>query len=232
MIPHRVKLKGFLCYKDEQEVSFDGAALWMLAGMNGSGKSSVFDAVTFALFGQHRGGSQDAHELINKDSDRAAVEFDFSLDGQRYQAYRTVQLTRQGKAKSTLQMYRRLPGGAREAIPGTNLKAGFDAWVEENVGLSYETFTSSVLLLQGKADKLLDSTAKGRHEVLAGIVDLERYRRLHQRADEERKHHETNVKNLEGRLAHLAVVSDDALAGKSRVAVYQDRDHALAVHIA
>ena len=35
MIPLRIKLKGFLSYKDEQEICFDGASLWMLAGCNG-----------------------------------------------------------------------------------------------------------------------------------------------------------------------------------------------------
>jgi exonuclease SbcC len=225
MIPKRVKLKGFLCYKDEQEVSFDGAALWMLAGRNGSGKSSVFDAVTYALFGQHRGGGQDAHELINKDSDRAAVEFDFVLDGQHYQAYRTIQLTRQGKAKGTQQMFRRHPDGTREAIPGTNLRAGFDGWVAENISLGYDTFTSSVLLLQGKADRLLDSTAKGRHEVLAGIVDLERYRRLHQRADEERKQQAREVEHLGAQLAALAEVSPEALVGADARIAAADAAH-------
>ena len=48
MIPQRVKLSGFLSYKDEQEVRFDGSQLWMLSGTNGSGKSSIFDAVTYA----------------------------------------------------------------------------------------------------------------------------------------------------------------------------------------
>src|SRR5438105_5892719 len=158
MVPQRVKLKGFLSYKDEQEISFDGASLWMLAGCNGGGKSTVFDAVTYALFGHHRGGSQDAHELINKDSDRAGVAFDFSLDGVRYQAYRTLQRTKLGKGRATQQIYRWLPDGGQEAVPDTNLKTGFDAWVQQNIGLSYETFTSSVLLLQGKAEKLLDST--------------------------------------------------------------------------
>ena len=58
MIPQRVKLSGFLSYKDEQEIRFDESPLWMLSGVNGSGKSSIFDAVTFALFGHHRGGAQ------------------------------------------------------------------------------------------------------------------------------------------------------------------------------
>ncbi len=61
--------------------------LWMLSGLNGSGKSSIFDAVTYALFGHHRGGGSQAVELINKDSDSLlVVEFDFLLDGQLYRA--------------------------------------------------------------------------------------------------------------------------------------------------
>jgi DNA repair protein SbcC/Rad50 len=211
MIPLRVQLKGFLCYKEQQEVSFDGAALWMLAGLNGSGKSTVFDAVTYALFGHHRGGGHDAHELINKDSDRASVAFEFSLDGERYQVHRTLQRTRQAKSKATQQIYRWSPLDSWEALEGTNLRAGFDEWVEQNIGLSYETFTSSVLLLQGKAEKLLDSTAKGRFEVLAGIVDLGRYENLHRRADEQRKDLEARVKTLTHRLAALPEVSAVAL---------------------
>lgn len=58
----------------------------------------------------------------------------------------------------------------------TDRKVGFDAWVAGGrIGLDYNTFTSSVLLLQGKAEKLLDSKPEGRREVLAGIVDLERF---------------------------------------------------------
>ena len=74
MIPQRVRLKGFLCYKDEQEIDFDGnATLWMLAGLNGSGKSAIFDAVTYALFGYHRGGSLHAQVNESAAAKRAAV---------------------------------------------------------------------------------------------------------------------------------------------------------------
>src|ERR1700758_3706532 len=107
MIPQRVRLKGFLCYKDEQEVCFDGASLWMLAGLNGSGKSAVFDAVTYALFGHHRGGSQHAHQLINKNSDSLAVEIAFIQDGQAYRARRTLQRTARGGAAGTQLILRR-----------------------------------------------------------------------------------------------------------------------------
>jgi DNA repair exonuclease SbcCD ATPase subunit len=187
MIPIRVKMSGFLSYKDEQEIPFSGSHLWMLAGVNGSGKSSVFDAVTYALFGHHRGGSQNAAELINKESNALAVEFDFSLDGRLYRIKRTLKRGSRGNATGTQQLFGRAGVDSQwEAVPDTNKKVDFDAWVDDHVGLSYETFTSSVLLLQGKAEKLLDSKPSGRAEVLAGIVDLARYQRMYEKANAKR----------------------------------------------
>src|SRR5207248_7768687 len=122
MIPLRVKLQGFLSYKDEQEIQFRNAPLWMLSGLNGSGKSSVFDAVTYALFGHHRGGGQEATELINKDADGLKVEFDFLLEGVEYRAKRTLRRGTQGTPSATRQVYRRVASngdGGWEAIEGT-----------------------------------------------------------------------------------------------------------------
>jgi exonuclease SbcC len=207
MIPQRVKLRGFLCYKEEQSIEFDGnATLWMLSGLNGSGKSAIFDAVTYALFGHHRGGGTGAVELINKESDTLLVEFDFLLDGRLNRAKRTLKRDTKGGARGTQQMFR-YENDTWVAIPDTGQKREFDAWVEENIGLSYETFTSSVLLLQGKAERLLDSKPEGRREVLASIVDLGRYERLHQKADERRKSLEGEWKALAGRIAALPVVA-------------------------
>src|SRR3954469_7393989 len=101
MIPRRVKLSGFLSYKDEQEIAFDGSALWMLSGLNGSGKSTIFDAVTYALFGHHRGGAVNAGELINKDSKSLGVEFEFLVDGQPFKIPRTLRKDARGGTKPT-----------------------------------------------------------------------------------------------------------------------------------
>src|SRR5438445_1589828 len=96
MTPRRVWLRGFLCYRAEQEIDCAGATLWMLSGLNGSGKSAVFDAVTFALFGGHRGGQRNAEELINKESDGLLVELDFCLGDDHYRIKRT--LKKQGRS--------------------------------------------------------------------------------------------------------------------------------------
>ncbi len=209
MIPQRFRLSGFLSYKDEQTIPFDAAPLWMLAGSNGSGKSAVFDALTYALFGYHRGGSQNAAELINKDSTGLAIEFDFKLDGQIYRIKRTLRRSPKGSVAGTQQIFQLLPGGGWDPLPDTGKKADFDKWIHDHVGLNYETFTSSVLLLQGKAEKLLDSKPSGRAEVLAGIVDLERYQRLHERANTRKLELRSRLEALTHQTAAVPDVSDE-----------------------
>src|SRR5687768_16995345 len=98
MVPQKVTLENFLSYREKQEVDLADFDLCMLAGPNGSGKSSVFDAVTFALFGEHRAGASSFDDLINKQADAAAVEFEFLLDGRRWQARRTIRRKRTGGA--------------------------------------------------------------------------------------------------------------------------------------
>lgn len=209
MIPKRIRLAGFLSYRDEQEVHFEGASLWMLSGANGSGKSSIFDAVTYALFGCHRGGSSQAAELVNKDSSTLDVEFDFTLDGQLYRIKRTLKKLASGN-KSTVQIFHSPSDTGTDwvSIPETGSKKGFEEWIAQHVGLNFETFTSSVLLLQGKAEKLLDSTPSGRAGVLASIVDLERYQKLHAKADEQRKNRKAALEAQQNQLDAIREVNE------------------------
>src|SRR5438128_9378305 len=130
MIPRRVSVRGFLCYREEQEIDFGGATLWMLAGLNGSGKSAVFDAVTYALFGHHRGGASGAAELINKDADGFAVEFDFLLDRDVYRVKRTLRKGAKGTAATQQVLRYRSAGeggksGKWDPVPDTGRKAEF-----------------------------------------------------------------------------------------------------------
>ena len=191
MIPQRVQLKGFLCYKDEQEIRFDGnATLWMLSGLNGSGKSAIFDAVTYALFGHHRGGGQHADELINKDSDALLVEFDFLLDGQPYRAKRTARRDNKGGARGTQQIFRR-ERRQRRGQMGSRRGHGPETRVRRLGGGEHRSDLRDVHVVgaavAGQGGKAARLQAEGRREVLAGIVDLERYERLHKKADDRRK---------------------------------------------
>jgi exonuclease SbcC len=234
VIPQRIQLGGFLSYKEGQEVRFDGASLWMLSGLNGSGKSAVFDAMTYALFGHHRGGSQQSVELINKDAKGLSVEFDFRIDKQLYRLKRTLKRTPRGAATGTQQVYAWVAdpfgdGGHWQPVPDTNRKAEFDDWVRQRIGLNYDTFTSSVLLLQGKAEKLLDSKPSGRAEVLAGIVDLERYQRLHARADDRRRDLKARLESAQNQFEGVPEVSDLELAAAQQKIDEAEEAHRAAV---
>lgn len=212
MIPHRVQLSGFLSYKDAQEITFAGSPLWMLTGTNGSGKSSIFDAVTYSLFGHHRGGSQNADELINKESNALAVEFDFHLDSQLFRIKRTLKRNKKGSIAGTQQVFVQTADDW-EAVPDTNKKVDFDKWIAAKIGLTYDIFTSSVLLLQGKAEKLLDSKPSGRAEVLAGIVDLDRYQRLYERANAKKLKLKSDRDAYSTQMAGIQEVAPEDFAG-------------------
>ncbi len=183
MIPVRIQVAGFLCYREPQEACFEGRTLWMLAGHNGSGKSALFDAVTYALFGQHRGGRHNARGLIHHECEQLVIEFDFALDDQLFRARRT--LARQGRATRQILVRPETDRADPEAwnvVTETHTERGFARWIDTHVALNYETFTASVLLMQGKADNLLLATPAQRHRLLCQVVGLDRIETLAQRA--------------------------------------------------
>ena len=201
MIPARVEVKGFLCYREAQVIDLDACDLWAFSGRNGSGKSAIFDAMTFALFGRHRGGAHGAENLIHADASEFAIAFDFDLGDDRYRIRRSL---RKG-GRSERQVYRRGPDGSGDdrwpPEPETDSDADLKRWVEENVGLSFDMFTSSILLRQGEADKLLSADPAERFKILAGVVDLARYQRLHGLADDRRRRHRARADELRAQLA-------------------------------
>src|SRR5262249_25891910 len=156
------------------------------------------------------------------------VEFDFLLDGRSYRIKRTLRRKAGGGSGTSTQQIFRLEGDKWVALEGTNLKREFDAWVRDNIGLTYETFTSSGLLLQGRAEKLLDAKREGGGGVLAGIVDLERYEKLHRAADERRKELDGQLKALSNRLAATPAVEPlEVFAAEERITQAEEaRDRA------
>lgn len=211
MIPRSITLRGFLCYKDEQVINLDGCDLWVFAGRNGSGKSAIFDAMTFALFKAHRGGKQDAASLIHTEAAELSVGFEFDLGTERYRIKRTV--NRKGTADRGI--YRAVPqddGSERwPAVPETQTEKGLERWVREHIGLTFETFTASVLLMQGRAESLLGSKPAERFEIVSGIVDLESYRRLHKLADTKRQQAKGQAESLRHQLQSMPVIEPEAI---------------------
>lgn len=216
MIPIRVYMRGFLSYRDEAQLRFDDASLWVLAGENGAGKSAIFDAITFALYGAHRGGKSNYEELINHDSDDMVVEFDFALDSDVYRVKRTLSGNRKRPSFQVLHLTgpsAPIPGKpGPQPIPKTEKKDGFNEWVRDHIGLEYETFTASVLLRQGESEALLKAEPKDRHAMLTQIVNLSAYERLCQKVEKRQKELDADVKSYQNHLNALAPVDEDEIA--------------------
>lgn len=189
MIPNRIFVQGFLCYREPQEARFEGGILWMISGRNGSGKSALFDALTYVLYGRHRAGQRQARGLIHHDASALSVELDFTIDERDFRARRT--LDRNGRC--TRQIYEYTPAaepgapadghppGRWREIPDTHTKPGFAQWVSNHVAMTFEAFTSSVLLLQGHADTLLLAGAESRHALVQQLIGTDKLERLHKR---------------------------------------------------
>ncbi|RAQ93969.1 AAA family ATPase [Thermogemmatispora tikiterensis] len=207
MRPHRLRLKGFMSYRDDTVISFDGSTIWAICGPNGTGKSTIFDAICFALYGESRLGKQHQQELIYHQVNELLVEFDFAVGSQEYRVRRTVQR----RGQKTQQAYRLAGGGSWQPIPGTDKKDNLATWTQQLLGLDCQSFTFSVLLRQGKTDALLTADAPQRHALLSQIIDLTPYERLHKRACDYQRQYEGEIGALKSQLQGLPAIQEETL---------------------
>lgn len=206
MTPLSITLENFLCYSTEADDSphvfnFRPHRLWSISGNNGAGKSAIFDAITYCLFGEHRGGRSGDEQLVHKGARAMSITFEFSHGGTDYKVTRRVKLgIRPRKGTSTTirecQMEWHRPDGEWVEVADTASSRGLEEAVERLLGFGCETFTASVLLIQGKSDKLIEAGGKERFDILSGILDLRMYERLAQRASDRAKDSKTQQQFL------------------------------------
>ena len=89
MIPTHLRISGFLSYRDPVELDFNSFDVACISGHNGAGKSSLLDAITWSLFGEARGKSNDVINL-HPDVRAAEVIFTFRLEQNTYRVQRIL----------------------------------------------------------------------------------------------------------------------------------------------
>ena len=216
MIPKRISLKNFLTYGDpgaEFEFSADDP-LWVLCGPNGIGKSAVFDAITYALYGEHRAGKQRAEQLVRHGANEFEIEFDFEFHGIDYRIRRTRPRKRGARPTQHLLMH---SGGDWRFVRGNDPSGAvgdddIKDWVVGTLGIGFEAFTNSVLLRQGEADKLFSASGDDRIAVLKGIIGFEQFEALYERVHTATAVHENAADRLWAQLSALPPVSEDEQA--------------------
>ncbi|MCS7011804.1 MAG: SMC family ATPase [Anaerolineales bacterium] len=194
MIPIGLKLSGFLSYRDPVEVDFTTFHLACISGHNGAGKSSLLDAITWALFGQARKRDE---SVINLQSKTAEVIFTFDYEGNRYRVLRA--LTR---GKPTLLEFQIRQSDGWRPLTERSVRET-QTRIEQTLRLDYETFVNASFFLQGKADQFAQQPPSKRKEILASILGLEMWEVYRERAADRRKALERQLELLSGRLAEI-----------------------------
>ena len=198
MIPLRLKLSGFLSYRDPVEVDFRGFDLACISGQNGAGKSSLLDAMTWALFGQARKKNE---SLINLQSKTAEVVFTFEYESNQYRVTRS--LTR---GKTTMVEFWILEVGVSTEIwrPLTeHTLRETEARIERVLRLDYDTFINVSFFLQGHADQFAQQAPTRRKEILGNILGLEIWDVYKERASQHRSSLETDLNSADGILKEI-----------------------------
>ena len=230
VIPLRLKLSGFLSYRDPVEVDFSGFDLACISGQNGAGKSSLLDAMTWVLFGQARKRDE---ALVNsavakQESGKAEVIFTFVYENNIYRVQRTLpapsKQTNQKTGEVTIVrkptilefqiLSLPLPTNnaslANEFIANGKWRSlaertirDTQARIEQILRLDYDTFVNVSFFLQGRADQFAQQPPIRRKEILGNILGLEAWEIYRERAAGHRKAVERDIDSVDGRLAEI-----------------------------
>ncbi len=174
----RLTVEGFTSFRERVCIDFAGLDLFAITGPTGAGKSSLIDAIVFALYGQVPRVGDDYKQLISHGAERLSVLLDFGVGGERYRIARTARPER-----ASQQRLEKL--NASGALPIADKAKEIRAEVERLLGLDYDGFTRSVVLPQGQFDAFLKGEPKERRKILVALLGLGVYERMQQLANQE-----------------------------------------------
>ena len=219
MRPVKLRMTGFGAFREDTAVDFAGVELAALVGPTGSGKSTIIDGITFALFGgvARYDDARAVAPVISQLANEARVSLDFEAGGEAYTAVRVVRRTAAGATTREARLERGedvLAGRASEMASA----------VEKMLGLDFDRFTKTVVLPQGRFARFLHDKASDRQELLRHLLDLNIYTRMGEEARQRAATTSAQITALEpeletdaptaGRIAELAAAAEGARAAQ------------------
>lgn len=195
MIPVLLKLANFTSYgENTPELDFTKFHMAAISGQNGAGKSSLLDAITWALWGTSRAGDS-SDQLVRLGETDMQVEFSFELDNHIYTVKRRRILKHGGS--TALELW----SGSHNLTEGT-IKATQQKIISI-LHLTYETFTNSSFIRQGHAGEFTTKGPTDRKRILADILGLDHYDALEEKAKEKIKDAQTKLTLLEYQILEI-----------------------------
>jgi exonuclease SbcC len=216
--PIRVEVQGFGAFREPTVIDFDGVELFALVGPTGSGKSTIIDAICFALYGSvpRYGNKGSVSPTVTMGALEARVSLTFEAAGRRYVATRVVRRTKSGTASTREARLEAVDGDVLAGAVGE-----MDGAVDALLGLTFEHFTRAVVLPQNEFARFLHDTPAQRQDLLVKLLGFDVYERMMRTARARAAEQEGAVRLAEQRLAALTDCTPEQLdVWKQWVALY------------
>ena len=215
MKPLFLSIEGLQSFQEKQEIDFEKIGrdgLFGIFGPTGSGKSTIIDGMTLALYGniirfKNNSSSESKDffdiEAINKNSQEAKVNFKFKVGENIYRVERSYKIGKKsGKLTKTAVLFKNENG--EEIKIAENYKEIYKEVKENILGLTLEDFTRSVVLPQGNFSQFLKLTGTEKRDMLERIFNLEKYGDiLSKKANAHKYNLESQLKNLDIELSAI-----------------------------
>lgn len=219
MIPLRLTVQGLYSYKETQVVDFEtlaGSQLFGIFGAVGSGKSSILEAVVFALYDRserlNKSGDNRYYNMLNLQSQQFAIDFVFQVSSPHRTKYRfTVSARRKKKdyEKVEVKERRQYRWENNDWLPIEVSDAS------SIIGMTYENFMQTVIIPQGKFREFIDQKPNDRTQMLKELFRLEKFDLSH-KTSRLLGAVQTTITDLEARVSEIGPVSTEAIGATRR----------------
>lgn len=229
MRPLRLMLDGFGSYRDRTEVNLSDADFFVLTGPTGSGKSTIIDALCFALYGTvpRWGKGNVIKDALAPSTTACKVCLVFETADARFAAVRHLTRDARGQVHTKAARLDRLDSAvAPDAELDTLLEAsveqiaegpdGVTTEVTKRLGIGYEHFTQCVLLPQGRFAEFLHAKPADRQDFLIELLAYAIYEQVGQRARERHRLTVSHLKHAEQRRAELGETTQEMIDTAAR----------------
>lgn len=182
-------MTAFGAYKEREEIDFNelnGNRLFVISGNTGAGKTTIFDAICFALYGSASGADRENSQMLRSqfatDEIHTSVDFTFQLKNRTYRVFRQLPHQKAGNKSKTGDKNEVYAWVDNEFVPivDRQINTEVNQKVEELVGLTENQFKQIIMLPQGEFRKLLTSDTENKEAILRRLFETERYQAMHQ----------------------------------------------------
>src|SRR5690625_3838404 len=197
MKPLLLKMTAFGPYKDTEIVDFkelENNRLFVISGNTGAGKTTIFDGISFALYGSASGTDRDSYAMLRSDfaadDTHTAAELEFELSGRVYRILRQLGHVKKGNKTRTGERYEFFEIVDGQEIPCVDrqMVSEIDQKVEEIMGITQDQFKQIVMLPQGEFRKILTSETENKEEILLRLFKTEPYKYMSERLKVKKDH--------------------------------------------